>query len=61
MKVNNVLKPSKLIEGVVPLTTKWVYTVKTDGSVIFWSILQDLLRVDTCMCCVLTVVKHSAL
>ena len=24
MKVNNVLKPSKLKEGVVPLTTKWV-------------------------------------
>ena len=32
MKVSNVLKPSKLKEGVVPLTTKWVYTVKTDGS-----------------------------
>jgi len=32
MKVNNVLKPSKLKEGVVPLTTKGVYTVKTDGS-----------------------------
>jgi len=32
MKVNNVLKPSKLKEGVVPQTTKWVYTVKTDGS-----------------------------
>ena len=30
MRVNKVLKPSKLHDGVVPLTTKWVYTVKTD-------------------------------
>jgi len=51
MKVNNVLKPSKLIEGVVP-----VYAVKTDGI-----IKQVFLRGVTCMCCVLTMVKHSAL
>ena len=30
MRVNNVLKPAKLPDGVVPLNTKWVYTVKTD-------------------------------
>jgi len=30
MRVNNVLKPAKLPDGVVPLYTKWVYTVKTD-------------------------------
>ena len=29
MRVNNVLKPAKLPDGVVPLNTKWVYTVKT--------------------------------
>ena len=30
MRVNNVLKPAKLPDGVFPLNTKWVYTVKTD-------------------------------
>ena len=32
MNVNNVLKPCKLPDGVVPLTTKWVYTIKTDAN-----------------------------
>ena len=31
MRVNKVLKPSKLCDGVVPLTTKWVYTIKYDS------------------------------
>jgi len=31
MRVNKVLKPCKLLGGVVPLTTKWVYTIKRDG------------------------------
>jgi len=30
MRVNNVIKPAKPPDGVVPLNTKWVYTVKTD-------------------------------
>ena len=32
MNVNNVLKPCELPDGVVPLTTKWVYTIKTDAN-----------------------------
>jgi len=30
MRVNNVLKPTNLPYGAVPLNTKWMYTVKTD-------------------------------
>ena len=33
MRVNNVLQPAELPDGVVPLKTKWVYTVKTDVDV----------------------------
>ena len=32
MNVNNELKPCELPDGVVPLTTKWVYTIKTDAN-----------------------------
>jgi len=31
MRVNNILKPCKLLGGVVPVTNKWVYTIRRDG------------------------------
>ena len=47
MRVNNVLKPAKLPDGVVPLNTTWVHTVKTDvnGNVTKYKRLALLLRV----------------